>query len=66
MDYVPGGDLFERLQIEGELPEEEVRLYAAELVCILEHLHDNGIVYRDLKPENILIGGAYCFMAKYT
>jgi serine/threonine protein kinase len=33
----------------------QVRRYAAELVCVLHHLHDNGVVYVDLKPENVLI-----------
>jgi serine/threonine protein kinase len=32
-----------------------IRLYAAELVAALAHLHSLGITYGDLKPENILI-----------
>nr|CAD7421655.1 unnamed protein product [Timema poppensis] len=31
------------------------RFYAAEVLCGLEHLHTQGIVYRDCKPENILL-----------
>lgn len=31
------------------------RFYAAEVVCGVEHLHQQGIVYRDCKPENILL-----------
>ena len=39
----------------GTLTLDDVRQYAAELVCVLSHLHQNGIVYVDLKPENVLL-----------
>ncbi|XP_020715594.1 G protein-coupled receptor kinase 2 isoform X3 [Ceratitis capitata] len=53
-----GGDLkFHIYNMGGEPGFEMVRarFYAAEVVCGLEHLHQQGIVYRDCKPENILL-----------
>jgi serine/threonine protein kinase len=32
------------------------RVYLAETVLALEHIHARGIVHRDLKPENLLVG----------
>ncbi len=55
MDFVAGGDFYARLCRTGCVSEPEARLYMAELILALEHLHGLGIVYRDLKPENILI-----------
>eukprot|EP00052_Salpingoeca_macrocollata_P020545 m.172964 g.172964 ORF g.172964 m.172964 type:complete len:517 (-) comp21289_c0_seq6:69-1619(-) len=55
LDYVSGGELFVHLQREGCFGEERSRLYAAQLILALDHLHQHNIIYRDLKPENILI-----------
>jgi serine/threonine protein kinase len=54
LDYVPGGELFQRLREERRFTEDRARLIAAELLLAIGHLHKAGFVYRDLKPENIL------------
>jgi serine/threonine protein kinase len=55
LDYVAGGELFGRLKAERTFSESRARLYAAEILLGLGHLHSLGLVYRDLKPENILV-----------
>ncbi|RDA82408.1 hypothetical protein CP532_6873 [Ophiocordyceps camponoti-leonardi (nom. inval.)] len=57
LDYVPGGELFSYLRKLRRFDEEVTRFYAAEIVAVLEFLHEqqDGIAYRDLKPENLLL-----------
>ena len=53
-----GGDLKFHIYNMGGEPGfgiERARFYSAEILCGLEHLHTQGIVYRDCKPENILL-----------
>jgi protein kinase A len=59
LDYVPGGELFTYLRKFRRFDENMARFYAAEIVLILEHLHEHqgGIAYRDMKPENLLLDG---------
>lgn len=55
LEYCPGGELFNFLQIKKRLSEDQACFYTAQMVLALEHLHSRDIIYRDLKPENVLI-----------
>ncbi|CAI9114796.1 OLC1v1015598C1 [Oldenlandia corymbosa var. corymbosa] len=55
LDYVNGGQLFFQLHRQGLFREDLARIFAAEIVSAVSHLHANGIMHRDLKPENILL-----------
>ncbi|VAI05953.1 unnamed protein product [Triticum turgidum subsp. durum] len=55
LDFVNGGHLFFQLYQQGLFREELARIYTAEIVSAVAHLHANGIMHRDLKPENILL-----------
>ncbi|KAF3608280.1 hypothetical protein DY000_02048416 [Brassica cretica] len=50
------GELFEILEDDKRLPEEQVQAIAKQLVKSLHYLHSNRIIHRDMKPQNILIG----------
>ncbi|XP_072477979.1 rhodopsin kinase GRK1 [Notamacropus eugenii] len=59
MTIMNGGDLrYHIYNVNEENPGfEEARaiFYTAQIICGMEHLHQNRIVYRDLKPENVLL-----------
>lgn len=55
LDFVNGGHLFFQLFRAGTFDERRARLYTAEIVLAVSHLHSLGIVHRDLKPENVLL-----------
>ncbi|KAL3647600.1 hypothetical protein CASFOL_008568 [Castilleja foliolosa] len=55
--FCPGGDLnvLRYQQNDHVFSPAAIRFYIAEIICALENLHGQSIVYRDLKPENVLI-----------
>ncbi|KXJ28930.1 serine/threonine-protein kinase 36 [Exaiptasia diaphana] len=54
-DYAEG-ELFQVLEDDGSLPEEQVQKIACQLVKALYYLHSHRILHRDMKPQNILLG----------
>uniref|UniRef100_A0A2C9JQD1 non-specific serine/threonine protein kinase n=1 Tax=Biomphalaria glabrata TaxID=6526 RepID=A0A2C9JQD1_BIOGL len=50
------GELFQILEDDASLPEEQVQVIAAQLVSALYYLHSHRILHRDMKPQNILLG----------
>jgi len=53
MEYVSGGELYDRLA-HHRFPEEEVQHLFRQLLTGVGYLHSRNIVHRDLKPENFL------------
>ena len=54
MDYMPGGDVGQRLKNEGRLSIEESVRTVAQVAGALDAAHAIGMVHRDIKPENIM------------
>jgi serine/threonine protein kinase len=52
MEYVPGGNLAERLAEGAKVDPERL---ARELLGAVAHIHAAGIVHRDIKPQNVLL-----------
>jgi len=55
LQYCPRGNLQQLLTREKRLCETLSRLYAAEILLALIHLHERHTVFRDLKPDNVVI-----------
>lgn len=54
MPKCKGGELFEFLATETEVPEAECKRIIREILTAVGHLHENKLVHRDIKPENIM------------
>ncbi|OMJ71627.1 hypothetical protein SteCoe_30092 [Stentor coeruleus] len=57
MEYLPYGDLLNRLNDKEKFTEEDSAKFMGKMLLTLEFLHKQNIVHRDLKLENILMTG---------
>lgn len=55
MEYLKGGDLFDRILDSKKFTEEQVAKIMRQLLLAVNYLHSKGIVHRDIKPENIML-----------
>jgi len=58
MEYVPEGDLQDRLKDEERLSPRTAAAMALQVAEALQAAHKRGIIHRDVKPRNILIAGS--------
>ncbi|XP_010522001.1 PREDICTED: CBL-interacting serine/threonine-protein kinase 11 [Tarenaya hassleriana] len=55
MEFVKGGELFNKIAKHGRLSEDLSRTYFQQLISAVGYCHARGVYHRDLKPENLLI-----------
>ncbi|XP_076364237.1 serine/threonine-protein kinase Chk2-like isoform X2 [Tachypleus tridentatus] len=55
LEYMKGGELFDRVVTEGKLEEASAKVLFYQMVVAVKYLHEQGITHRDLKPENVLL-----------
>ena len=55
MEYLEGGELFDRIVKKAYYNEKEARDLAQIFLSAVKYMHDRNVVHRDLKPENLLL-----------
>ncbi|XP_073142018.1 CBL-interacting serine/threonine-protein kinase 9-like isoform X2 [Henckelia pumila] len=55
LEYVGGGELFDKIAKYGKLKEGDARRYFQQLINAVDYCHSRGVYHRDLKPENLLL-----------
>ncbi|KAL4368195.1 hypothetical protein GQ457_05G027250 [Hibiscus cannabinus] len=55
LEFVTGGELFDKIASRGRLKEDEARKYFQQLINAVDYCHSRGVYHRDLKPENLLL-----------
>ncbi|KAL0912033.1 hypothetical protein M5K25_017976 [Dendrobium thyrsiflorum] len=55
LEFVTGGELFDKIATWGRMKEDEARKYFQQLINAVDYCHSRGVYHRDLKPENLLL-----------
>lgn len=52
--YVPGRNLAACLEADGVFGEDQIRHVLADLLPVVQFIHDRQIIHRDIKPQNLI------------
>ncbi|KAI3862824.1 hypothetical protein MKW98_008664 [Papaver atlanticum] len=55
LEFITGGELFDKIVNHGRMIEDEARRYFQQLINAVDYCHSRGVYHRDLKPENLLL-----------
>jgi len=55
MEYMEGGDLFDRIGRKSSYDESDARDLCIKMLEAVKHCHENSIAHCDLKPKNLLL-----------
>mmetsp|Transcript_14305 Transcript_14305/g.21416 ORF Transcript_14305/g.21416 Transcript_14305/m.21416 type:complete len:408 (-) Transcript_14305:251-1474(-) len=55
LEYLEGGELFDRIVAKKTYNEKEARDVVSLVLSGLKYMHDRNIAHRDLKPENLIL-----------
>jgi serine/threonine protein kinase len=55
MEYVEGGELFDKIVSKNCFCEIDARRIALKILKTIEYLHNKDVIHRDIKPENLLL-----------
>lgn len=54
LEYLEGGELFQRLQSKGSYSEKDAAVLLKSLLEAISYCHSLNVIHRDLKPENLI------------
>ncbi|XP_066306435.1 CBL-interacting protein kinase 9-like isoform X2 [Miscanthus floridulus] len=54
LEFVDGGELFDKIVNSGRLGEDEARIYFHQLINAVDYCHSRGVYHRDLKEDGLL------------
>ncbi|KAH7650937.1 Non-specific serine/threonine protein kinase protein [Dioscorea alata] len=55
LEFITGGELFDKIVHHGKLSEADSRKYFQQLIDGVDYCHSKRVYHRDLKPENLLL-----------